>query len=78
MIGSLSALGLRVIPGEANFLLFRSGDALLAEKLRRRGILIRDCGNFRGLGEGWFRTAVRTAEENGVLLRTLREVLTDG
>ena len=70
----LNNMGFRVIPGEANFLLFDSGDPALGEKLRERGILLRDCGNFRGLCPGWYRTAVRTAEENDVLLRALREV----
>ncbi len=78
MQAALEEMDLRVIPGEANFLLFDSGDALLGEKLRERGILLRDCRNFPGLREGWYRTAVRTADENSVLLRTLREVRTLG
>ena len=72
---ALTGLGCRVVPGEANFLLFRCGDIHLCEKLRERGILLRDCANFPGLGPGWVRTAVRTAEENDILLRRLREVL---
>ena len=75
MIDALVRLGLRVIPGEANFLLFQSGDTTLADKLRARGILIRDCANFAGLSAGWYRTAIRTAEENSALLNALSEVL---
>lgn len=74
----LAALGLRVIPGEANFLLFYSGDPQLCEKLRPRGILLRDCSAFPGLCPGWYRAAVRTGEENDALLRAMREVLADG
>lgn len=74
MKDALSVLGLRVIPGEANFLLFHCGDAKLAEKLRKRGILIRDCSNDPGLYRGWYRTAIRTAEENNALLAALSEV----
>ncbi|MBE6908493.1 MAG: aminotransferase class I/II-fold pyridoxal phosphate-dependent enzyme [Ruminococcaceae bacterium] len=70
----LCSLGLSVIPGEANFLLFR-GPAGLNDKLRRRGILIRCCADFAGLDEGWYRTAVRTREENERLVSALREVL---
>ena len=45
----LEALGLRVLPGEANYLLFRCPTPLV-QPLRRRGILLRDCGNYQGLG----------------------------
>ena len=75
MIPALGDLGLRVLPGEANFLLFFSENVRLAENLKPRGILIRDCRNFEGLGPGWYRIAVRTAEENSRLLRTLQEVM---
>ena len=75
LIPALKALGLRVIPGEANFLLFHAGDPTLADTLRARGILIRDCRNFDGLTAGWYRIAVRTREENDRLLTALREVL---
>ena len=72
--GALEALGLRVIPSEANFLLFR-GPESLRDDLWKRGIAVRDCGNFPGLGPGWYRAAVRTREENDRLISELREVL---
>ena len=74
-LDSLGRLGLRVIPGEANYLLFFSPASNLGERLRERGVLLRDCSNYHGLGPGWYRAAVRTGEENQVLLRTMREVL---
>ena len=74
MIRALTALGLRVIPGEANYLLFFCEDGGLGEKLRKRGILIRDCRNYAGLTEGWYRIAIRTEAENDRLLHTLGEV----
>lgn len=70
---ALEELGLRVIPGEANYLLFASPRPLL-EPLRRRGILLRDCGNYHGLGRGWYRAAVRTEEDNRRLIAALREI----
>ncbi len=72
---ALRDLGLTVISGEANYLLFH-GSRGLVEKLRQRGILLRGCGNFAGLDDTWYRTAIRTAEENNRFLTTLREVLT--
>lgn len=78
LMEQLSALGLRVLPGEANFLMFKSEDTTLCEKLRPRGILLRSCANFPGIEPGWYRTAVRTEAENKVLVRALEEVLKDG
>ncbi|MCR5295278.1 MAG: threonine-phosphate decarboxylase CobD [Lachnospiraceae bacterium] len=71
LAGGLRALGLTVVPGEANFLLFFSKDAELGEKLARDGILIRDCADYEGLSRGCFRIAVRTASENERLLEVL-------
>lgn len=73
----LERLGFQVIPGEANYLLFSSPMPLLVP-LRRRGILLRGCGNYPGLGDNWYRTAVRTHEENRRLVAALEEVLEEG
>lgn len=75
LLEGLAALGMKVIPGEANFLLFRSEKQDLAERLRCRGILLRDCSTFSGLGAGWYRCAVRTEDENKLFLRTMEEIL---
>ena len=72
---ALRRSGLWVCPGQANFILFRSAEAALAERLLPRGILLRDCSDFRGLGPGWYRAAVRRHEENLQLLENIREVL---
>lgn len=67
--------GFEVFPSAANFLLVyreeaRTADTLY-EQLLRRGILIRDCENFRGLGRGFYRIAVRSREENERLLQAI-------
>lgn len=67
----LADLGCRVVPGEANYLLFRDPTPHLAATLEDRGILIRDCSDFEGLGPGWYRVAVRTAPENAQLVAAL-------
>ena len=77
LAAELKDLGLRVVPGEANYLLFRCGTPL-AVPLAEKGILLRECGNYRGLDETWYRSAVRTHEENQHLIQALREVLTYG
>lgn len=70
----LAAHGLWICPGEANFLLFRAQDADLQENLARRGILIRDCTNYRGLTRGYYRTAVKTRKESDALLAALDDI----
>ncbi|MGD9420335.1 MAG: cobyric acid synthase [Verrucomicrobiota bacterium JB025] len=73
----LAALpGLRIYPGEANFLLVRITAGKLrapelAERLLARGIAIRTCDNFDGLDDRFFRVAVRTTGENERLVEAL-------
>jgi threonine-phosphate decarboxylase len=66
--------GITAYPGAANFLLMWGPEGLV-EGLARRGILVRSCEPFRGLGPGFFRVAVRGAGENGRLVGELRLVL---
>ena len=74
LIAGLRGLGMDVVPSEANFILFRC-DVPLDDLLIPRGISIRNCENYHGLGRGWFRTAVRLRDENELLLAAIREVL---
>ncbi|MBP3901095.1 MAG: aminotransferase class I/II-fold pyridoxal phosphate-dependent enzyme [Blautia sp.] len=71
--GELGTLGYKVYPAAANYILFR-GKHGLAEKCRDRGILIRDCSNFEGLCEGYYRIAVKKHEDNQKLISVLREI----
>lgn len=72
----LRALGCTVWDSHTNFLLFRAaGDSRLRERLLERGVLIRGCGDFRGLGPDYYRTAVRLPAENQTLLEALEKVL---
>ena len=71
----LGALGFKTVRGEADFILLRS-DIDLYEELLRRGILIRRCGNYRGMPEtGYYRIAVRLPEEDDILLEALEEIV---
>ena len=65
---------MQVWPGQANFLLFRAeGVVDLKERLVERGILIRSCANYHGLGPDYYRTAVRLPGQNDTLLREMKE-----
>ena len=74
MAAGLRALGLYVIDGQANYLLFKA-PADFGEALRQHGAVVRSCANYPGLDAAWYRTAVRTAAENDQLLQIMGEVL---
>lgn len=75
LAAALTGLGCRVVPGQANYLLFSHPRQDLVPALRRRGVLLRDCANYPGLGPGWYRCAVRSKEENNAFVQALKEVL---
>jgi threonine-phosphate decarboxylase len=70
---------LRIFPSSTNYLLLQMTNGLtsfeLRDRLMHQRILIRDCAGFRGLSSQFFRIAVRTAEENERLLRSLKGIL---
>lgn len=74
----LEHLGCKVISGTANYLLFYCADQELGYKLEKKGILIRDCSTFHGLGKGWYRVCVKAEEDNQSLLTMMEEVLHNG
>ena len=71
---SLAALGASVFPGEANYIMFKTVPDL-AERLMDKGIMIRGCANYAGLGKGYYRVAVRKRAENDILLAAVKEAL---
>jgi len=71
---NLKRLGIKVYDSETNFILFYS-EVPLDRLLLNKGILIRNCENFRGLDCHYFRIAVRTHEENKILINALEDIL---
>lgn len=70
----LEKRGIRVVSGEADFLLLHTTQPIY-DRLLQKGILIRNCENFRGLGAGYYRIAVKTHAENEILLQELKSCL---
>ena len=70
----LTKLGLKVYPGQANYLLAR-GPFPVRDALLERGLMVRRGDTFSGLNENYFRIGVKTPAENQLLIDTLREVL---
>ena len=70
---ALEALGVRVYPSDANFLLCDFGRDMRPEiaALRKRRILLRPCGMFPGLTHGHVRLCVRREAENERLIEAL-------
>lgn len=70
----LKELGFHTYPSEANYIFFR-GEPGLFEKGIQNGVILRDCSNYPGLSDGYYRIAVRTRAENEKLLEALRNCL---
>jgi threonine-phosphate decarboxylase len=70
---------LKVYPSETNFLLVEiiQGDftsTQIKEVLAKKGLLIRDCKDFDGLNNRFFRVTVRKPEENKKLIEQIKSV----
>ena len=75
LVQELSRLNMTVYKSNTSFLLFRS-PAALYDALLGRGILIRDCRDYPGLGQGmYYRIAVKNHSENELLIQAIREVV---
>lgn len=70
---------IRVIHGEANFILcYLKGKMLapeLREKLLDKRIMIRNCASFAGLDEHYFRMSLKDREANAYCLQVLQDIL---
>ncbi|MDP3041893.1 MAG: threonine-phosphate decarboxylase CobD [Candidatus Omnitrophota bacterium] len=73
--------GLKVYRPAANFVFCKLESCKIRDsirlnnRLRKNGIIIRGCHNFRGLDNRFFRIAVRTRSENKRLIACLKKVL---
>lgn len=75
-----SIKNIQLIDGRANFLFCKLiNNSISSHKLfailGRKGILIRDCSNFKGLNNKFFRIAVKKRAENKRLIAELKKVL---
>ena len=69
--------GYPAFPSTANFVLIdvapRTGNEVM-EMLAARGVLVRTCSSFPGLGDHYIRVSVGEAEENEKFLREMRQL----
>jgi threonine-phosphate decarboxylase len=78
MHAAIGKLGIHVYPSAANFLLLRLPSSIDCQQLwehliREHHIVLRDCANYEGLGDGHLRAAVRTETENECLITALAD-----
>lgn len=73
LCNGLCDLGISYFKSETNFILLRHKDDL-KDRLLEKNILIRRCHNFKGLDNSYFRIAVKTEDENKMLLKALGEI----
>ena len=66
-------IGINCYESGANFLFFEGPENLL-ELCAKKGVLIRDCRNYRGLGPGYYRVSVHHRRENEELCRILSDI----
>ncbi len=74
---SLTGMGFDVTSSDTCFLLIRHRNLKtnLYTKLLKRGVLIRDCSDYRNLEDGYFRIAVKTEKENKRLISEIQEII---
>lgn len=73
MKNELKKLPIELYDGVVNYFFFRApGITDLDKRMEKHGIMIRNCNNYVNLGEGYFRVAVKSHEENLCLLEALR------
>ena len=68
---------MKIFPSEANFLLLKT-QIPLYRLLLERGILIRNCANYTGLGQDFYRIAVKGHPENVQLIEALLDIKKKG
>ena len=73
LVTELEAMGYKIYGYGANYIFFKADDDF-SRKCLEMGIMIRDCSNYEGLQKGFYRIAVRSAEDNDILLKVFREL----
>ncbi len=70
-------LGIRFYPSDVNYYLLNVEIRHAVLLLRQKGILVRDCSNFKGLDGSYIRVAVKSRKHNKILLKELKDLCTE-
>jgi threonine-phosphate decarboxylase len=70
-----SEMNITYYPSAVNYYLLKVRDASRkVTALRQKGILVRDCSNFKELDSSFIRVAVKSHKHNEVLIREMGEL----
>jgi threonine-phosphate decarboxylase len=73
---SFKKIGMEFFHSDTNFYLLKISSANeIYQQLKRKGILVRDCTDFRGLDSTYLRVAVKSHRENVILIKELTSII---
>lgn len=73
LTSNFKSLDLKYYPSDANYILVKSSIDLYS-KLLGESILIRECSNYVGLDNSYFRIAIKRHQDNIILIDTLKKI----
>ena len=74
LLNNLKSVGIEVFDSKANFLLCRYKKNL-SNALLNQGVIVRDCSDYSGMDDTYFRVAVRTNSDNMILFENIKELI---
>ncbi len=80
-LSNLEEAGVRYIASDTDFILFTAPDVdhrSLYDLMLEKKILIRRCGDFRGLDSHWYRISINDAPSNEKLIQAMKEIYRGG
>ncbi len=75
LIDNFKLFDFKIYGSYANYVFFYCSIANLDKRLEQYGILIRNCNNYNGLSDGYYRVAVKKHNENEILLKALKDII---
>lgn len=73
LIHELSHYGFKVYDSKANYIFFK-GPETFYDNMLKENILIRNCSNYRGLKQGYYRIAVKNHDDNMLFIKKVRQL----
>lgn len=71
-------LGIEYFKSDVNFYLLKMDNAReICNCLMKKGILLKECSNFKGLDSTYLRISVKSHKENSILIKELASILND-
>jgi L-threonine-O-3-phosphate decarboxylase len=74
LVKELEKLNIKTYESHANYVFFKTNIPHLKEEMLKKGILIRDCSNYKNLSDEYYRVAVKKEHENKILIEKLKEI----